>query len=98
MNAEKNTYYSRNREKCLAKSKEYYKNNKEKALDYLKVYRSKNKAKIKDKQKVTRQKQKTYLKSLETENKHLIEENDELKQTIREFVEKQNIKDTSGAY
>jgi hypothetical protein len=90
MNTKKDTYYSRNREKCLSKSKEYYKNNKEKALTYLKDYREKNKEKIREKQKRSRAIQKANFDTLKEENTRLLEENSNLKKTIKEFLNKQD--------
>ena len=90
MNTVKETYYSRNREKCLSNSKEYYKNNKEKALSYLKDYREKNKEKIREKQKRSRAKQKANLDILKEDNARLLEENSNLKETIKGFLDKQD--------
>ena len=96
----KDTYYSRNREKCLKKSKEYYQDNKEKALDYLKEYRSKNKDKIKEKQKLSREKKKQEYESLKEENQRLLKKIDDLQAVIKEYMSKKSSEDgkSSGSY
>ena len=94
----KETYYSRNREKCLAKSKEYYQQNKAKALHYLKDYRSKNKEKIKEKQKLSREKQRREYEVLKAENKRLLEELLELKKSINGNKRSSQEGKSSGSY